>query len=418
MTTSNGVPNGAPAAPSKVPILPLSYDSADAQESALRLVYAVRPEWSLPTANVKLVRCTDGITNTLMKAVNEVEGATAEETDREAILFRAYGNGTHVIIDRQREVENHELLMAHGLAPELLARFRNGMIYRFIRGTVTSTEDLRDPTIYAAVARRLAEWHARLPCVPSAPAPAPCSNGSAADVELSRRRQSIDGAAPGKPAPNMWTVMQKWIYALPVDTEQQRARQTTLQTELNRLVKDLSRRPGLGKDGLVFAHCDLLHGNVIIQPKDESRPDETVVSFIDYEYATPSPAAFDISNHFAEWAGFECNYSVLPTRSQRRDFIRRYVEAYFSHLPGADAGVDLEEETRKLVEEVDVYRGLPGFYWGIWALIQAQISEIDFDYATYAELRLGEYWAWKEATVAGGKEVKEVPLRETRWAEA
>ena len=167
----------------------------------------------------------------------------------------------------------------------------------------------------------------------------------------------------------------------------------------------------------MFAHCDLLHGNVIIEPS-QSGCDNLTVSFIDYEYAVPSPAAFDISNHFAEWAGFECDYSRLPSRSQRYAFIRQYVETYFPLLPNGGAGADPEEETRKLLEEVDVYRGLPGFYWGIWALIQALISEIDFDYATYAEHRLGEYWAWKaESDGSRANEGKDLPLREQRWAE-
>lgn len=244
---ANGAPNGASTVVPRVPILPLSYDNSDSQGSSLRLIYAVRPEWDSPTSNVKFVRFTDGITNTLLKAINDVKGATAEEIDREAILLRAYGNGTHVIIDRQREAENHELLMAHGLAPELLARFENGMLYKFIRGSVTSTDDLRVPDIYTAVARRLAEWHATIPCLPSAPAAASEANG---DSVLSRRRQSIDSAAPGKPAPNMWTVVQKWIFALPMGTEQQRERQAMLQRELNQLVKDLSQRPGLGKNGV------------------------------------------------------------------------------------------------------------------------------------------------------------------------
>lgn len=68
------------------------------------------------------------------------------------------------------------------------------------------------------------------------------------------------------------------------------------------------------------------------------------------------------------------------------------------------------------MDEVDQFRGAPGFYWGIWALIQATISQIDFDYASYAEVRLGEYWAWKESL---GEPVpgKEIPLREKRWAQ-
>lgn len=157
----------------------------------------------------------------------------------------------------------------------------------------------------------------------------------------------------------------------------------------------------------------MLSGNIIIHREGT---DITAVSFIDYEYATPSPAAFDVANHFAEWGGFDCDYSAMPTRSQRHAFIHEYIKTYFK-LSGNAAGADLEEETRKLMAEVDVFRGVPGFYWGIWALIQAQISNIDFDYASYAETRLGEYWAYKaEEDGSRAKAGKEAPLREKTWA--
>lgn len=157
---------------------------------------------------------------------------------------------------------------------------------------------------------------------------------------------------------------------------------------------------------------------MIIEPRTStSQPEIEVVNFIDYEYATPSPAAFDIANHFAEWGGFDCDFNVLPTRSQRRNFCEEYIKSYFSHLK-SDSPVDEEKELEDLLEEIDVYRGVPGFYWGIWALIQARVSQIDFDYAAYAEVRLGEYWAWREeldgSRAAAGKEQ---PLRERRWAQ-
>ena len=67
---------------------------------------------------------------------------------------------------------------------------------------------------------------------------------------------------------------------------------------------------------------------------------------------------------------------------------------------------------------MDRFRGVPGFYWGIWALIQAQISLIDFDYAGYAEIRLGEYWGWKrEMMGVREKTGDQMPLRERIWAE-
>ncbi|KAH8884033.1 choline/ethanolamine kinase [Thozetella sp. PMI_491] len=404
--------------------IPLSYVGGDeSNASALRLVTAIRPDWADEGSRVEFVRFTDGITNTLLKAVNRREGLSKDEVDREAILLRAYGNGTDVIIDRQREAQNHELLMRHGLAPALLARFENGMMYRFIRGTVSHPEDLRKPVIYTAVARRLAEWHATVPCL-SAPTGHSRKNSRSdgvAPVGEAAFQAAIDTIAPAKPPPNVWTVMQKWIFALPDETEQQRARQAELQGELRKLVDELSERPGLGKNGLVFAHCDLLCGNVIVLPKLEAvngdKAAETV-SFIDYEYATPSPAAFDIANHFAEWGGFDCDFSVLPTRGQRREFITEYVRAYFQLANDAPGDVNEAEEVDKLLEEVDQYRGVPGFYWGIWSLIQATISQIDFDYTSYAEVRLGEYWAWR-AEVDGSRQAsgKEMPLRERRWAQ-
>jgi len=166
----------------------------------------------------------------------------------------------------------------------------------------------------------------------------------------------------------------------------------------------------------VFGHTDLLSGNVIVQPRTAVEEDSKVetVSFIDYEYAVPSPPAFDIANHFAEWGGFACDFSVLPTRSMRRAFIEEYIQSYASHTRLMSSN----GLASRLFEEIDAFRGVPGLYWGIWALIQATISQIDFDYAAYAEIRLGEYWAWRaEDDGSRAKEGKEKPLRERRWAE-
>ncbi|RBR06480.1 uncharacterized protein FIESC28_11048 [Fusarium coffeatum] len=409
-----------------VPFLDLTYDNNESHDSALKLILTLMPDWASEDSNVDFVRFTDGITNTLLKAVNRRPGMSKLDVDRDAILLRAYGHGTAVLIDREREAENHELLMRHGLATQLLARFKNGMMYRYILGKPARAQDLSEPLILSAIARRLAHWHATVPCLPD-PNHARdekhvngngstngqinghangCVNG---DSDKSRQEQ-IDSTAPGKPPPNVWTTMQKWIFALPTDTEAQREKQALLQAELKVIVQKLSQRPGLGMNGLVFAHCDLLCANVIIHQEDDAAP---TVDFIDYEYATPSPAAFDVANHFAEWAGYDCDYAAVPRQDQRLAFVKEYIKAYFA-LTGET--VDEEEEVRKLMAEVDAYRGVPGFYWGIWSSIQAVISKIDFDYAQYAELRLGEYWAYKAEEDGSRKATdQEMPLREKTW---
>lgn len=48
---------------------------------------------------------------------------------------------------------------------------------------------------------------------------------------------------------------------------------------------------------IVFAHNDLLLGNILYNQK------ENTVTFIDFEYTAYNYQAFDIANHFAEFAG-------------------------------------------------------------------------------------------------------------------
>lgn len=244
--------------------------------------------------------------------------------------------------------------------------------------------------------------------------------------------------------------MQKWIFALPTSTKTQTEQRDRLQSELEWLVALLRDTPGVGdkNEPFVFAHCDLLSGNVIVEPTRDSDQDSSSasaspsrrssasdssvngagamddeatasVSFIDYEYATPAPASFDIANHFAEWGGFDCDFSVLPTRSVRRAFLREYLASFNRHHAQTQPSPkEKEKQLDELFEQVDLFRGVPGLYWGIWALIQAQISLIEFDYANYAEVRLGEYWAWKdEFTGQRARKGGELGVREKRWAQ-
>ena len=333
--------------------------------------------------------------------------------------MRAYGNNTEILIDREREAKSHALLAERDLAPPLLARFENGLLYKFIRGRPTKPEDLIQEPIWRGVARRLAEWHARLP-VSAVKTKGTITNGmqqvptNGADGINGIRDCHIHSR---QPTPNLWSVMQKWVVALPDSTEAQQSQKAQLQAELEKTFSELDTTEGPGSAGFVLGHCDLLSGNVIILPTENGLKASSAqtVTFIDYEYATPCPAAFDIANHFAEWGGFDCNYNMLPTRPIRRGFLQEYLEAYRHHLPSHEKETfDFETVLDHLEEQVNKYRGIPGLYWGIWALIQAEISEIDFDYSSYAKTRLGEYWAWRDSESNGSKKL---PLRERRWAQ-
>ncbi|KAH6719279.1 hypothetical protein BKA61DRAFT_571303 [Leptodontidium sp. MPI-SDFR-AT-0119] len=110
---------------------------------------------------------------------------------------------------------------------------------------------------------------------------------------------------------------------------------------------------------------------------------------------------------------FSKNHVRDMPESVRRQFLLQYMSAY-NKLCKPDGKIrDIDE----LCAEVDKFRGVPGFFWGIGALIQAQVSKMDFDFTKYANLRIAEYMDWK-AEMSGSREQsgREKPLREQQWA--
>jgi ethanolamine kinase len=73
----------------------------------------------------------------------------------------------------------------------------------------------------------------------------------------------------------------------------------------------------------VYAHNDLLSGNIMVDVKEGRVQDMT---FIDFEYADWAPRGFDLGNHFCEYAGFDGDYSKYP--EQADGFIKAYLEVY------------------------------------------------------------------------------------------
>lgn len=398
--------------------IPLTFDTTSPEKSSLQLVEQYSPEWKNDEGPIEFVRFTEGITNTLMKATKRRPGKTDLEVEQDAILIRAYGKDTEVLIDRERELRAHNLLANLGLAPPLLARFDNGLMYSYIAGDVCTPEDLRKPEVYRQVAKRLGQWHGSLPI--SALTSTPILES--ATKEDPKHLAATNGNST-RPCPNTWTVMQQWIDVLPTTTDKEKEQKQVLQAELDEVSAKLGDTPGLDGKDYVFTHCDLLSGNVImpaIDPASSDKPTERAVNFIDYEYATPGHAAFDIANHFAEWCGFECDHSHVPSKSQRREFLQQYVASYRYHSISDDdtiaVEIDFKKDIQQLYDQVEIFRGIPGLYWGIWALIQNQISQIDFDYASYAQHRLHEYWAFKEETDGSrAKEGREMYVRERKW---
>ncbi|XP_070977163.1 ethanolamine kinase 1-like isoform X2 [Oncorhynchus clarkii lewisi] len=139
---------------------------------------------------------------------------------------------------------------------------------------------------------------------------------------------------------------------------------------------------------VVLCHNDLLCKNIIYNQLGEN------VKFIDYEYAGYNYQAYDIGNHFNEFAGLnEVDYSHYPERSLQLQWLRSYLEAYKEHK-GQGSEVT-ETEVEVLYVQVNRFSLASHFFWGLWALIQAEFSTIDFDFLGYAVLRFSQYFKMK-----------------------
>ncbi len=136
---------------------------------------------------------------------------------------------------------------------------------------------------------------------------------------------------------------------------------------------------------IVLCHNDLHQGNLMIRKEDHS------IILIDFEYASMSPRAYDIANHFCEWAADYAgdhpeNLDYLnrfPTSNLQMNFIQAYCDEAALNGQYVDA--------LKLYDEVQVFIPISHYLWGHWGIIQASQSYIQFDYLRYSVERLEQF---------------------------
>ncbi|XP_066481040.1 ethanolamine kinase 2 isoform X2 [Tiliqua scincoides] len=155
---------------------------------------------------------------------------------------------------------------------------------------------------------------------------------------------------------------------------------------------------------VVFCHNDLLSKNIIYNEA------EGHVRFIDYEYTGYNYQAYDIGNHFNEFAGLnEVDYSLYPCREVQLQWLWHYLQAYKrlgledqgeGSKSRGESGAVSEGELETLYVQVNQFALASHFIWACWGLIQAQFSTIDFNFARYADIRFKQYFKAKPVVKA------------------
>ncbi|KAF9425825.1 hypothetical protein BGZ76_003056 [Entomortierella beljakovae] len=339
-----------------IPTLDFTVLHDDLFNGAATVIKELFPEWNVN--DMSYLQFKDGITNKLICCTHDPTGTQ--------VLVRAYGKKSEVIIDRRQEILNMITLSNLGLAPPLFGKFKNGLAYGCIPGKVYQVSDMRDPHKMELIARKLGIWHSTI-------------------------------KIPGERVSKLFKTIHKWIKEVPKSYSKPAVQEVFAKnfnlTELNQELITLEDHLVKLNSPVVFCHNDLLYANLIYnEAKDDA-------FFIDYEYGSYSYRGFDIANHFNEWAGFECEYQNYPSKEVQLKWFRSYLET--SKSEGSDSNSNnsgisenevSEEDVENLYREVNKFALASHFYWGVWALVQAQLSDIDFDYMPYAVLRFNEYY--------------------------
>ncbi|KAJ7422281.1 Ethanolamine kinase 2 [Pitangus sulphuratus] len=348
---------------------------------------------------------TDGITNKLVACYTD-EGMA------DAVLIRVYGRKTELFVDRETELRNFQVLRAHGCAPDLYCAFQNGLCYQFLPGIALGPDHVRDPHIFRLVAQEMARVHAIH------------ANGSL-------------------PKPILWQKLHKYLTLVKTELspkvsnpslQQDLPSLEALEQELAWMKETLSQ---LGSP-VVLCHNDLLCKNIIYDRTREH------VRFIDYEYTGYNYQAFDIGNHFNEFAGelgsspctkgppspgsgcpgvspslgveegvvppvpcwemgmpMEVDYGLYPSKETQLQWLHSYLQAYKQLTQGDPGGSGVsEEELETLYVQVNKFSLASHFLWACWGLIQAKYSTIDFNFLRYAKLRFKQYFKMKPVVTA------------------
>ena len=307
-----------------------------------------------------------------------------------------------------------QILYKNGFGAQVQGLFQNGRIETFLPMRCLTPEEMCTPEIALQIAAKLAKFH------------------------------QVDAENAPTTAATPFTRIREWLSIAKTldfadDVEKHALYQQFDFEELEKEVAAVEAAAALFQSPLVFAHNDLLSGNIMVQQqqqqhtqtldnntttssstpldngeKEETTPtnknenefghrpssslsssDDKEMTFIDFEYADWAPRGFDIGNHFCEYAGFDCDYERYPNNEAASKFMKAYLHATAMSSTTSDddatTRVISDKQVEMAVADANVHALAAHQFWGTWAIMQARWSRIEFDYMGYAVLRWGEY---------------------------
>ncbi|KAM3609622.1 uncharacterized protein V6R79_017832 [Siganus canaliculatus] len=292
------------------------------------------------------------------------------------VLLRIYGAILQGVDSLVLESVMFAILAERTLGPKLYGVFPEGRLEQYLPNTRMRTEQLSDPDISAEIATKVARFHnMRMP--------------------FNKEPKWLFGTIDRY----MDQVLKLSFTREAHVKKYKKLMKLDLAAELENLRALLAATPS----PVVFCHNDVQEGNILmLQDRDQTATDKLML--IDFEYSSYNYRGFDMGNHFCEWV-YDYTYNQwpfykattenYPTREQQLHFIRSYLAEQRKHSVQGET-VDEAKLEEDIIIEANRYALASHFLWGLWSIIQAKISKIEFGYMDYAQSRFEAYFKQKK----------------------
>uniref|UniRef100_A0A8C3KE18 Ethanolamine kinase n=1 Tax=Calidris pygmaea TaxID=425635 RepID=A0A8C3KE18_9CHAR len=315
-----------------------------------------------------------GLSNLLFKCALPEHILSVGDEPRQ-VLLRVYGAILQGVDSLVLESVMFAILAERALGPRLYGVFPQGRLEQYIPSRRLRTEDLRDPDISKEIAVKMSRFHGMV-------------------MPFNKEPKWLFGTME-------WYLKQ--ISELTFSEEEQLKKFNHLQAyNLQEEMKSLRELLEATPSPVVFCHNDVQEGNILLLAGQEASSSDKLM-LIDFEYSSYNYRGFDIGNHFCEWAYnythdswpfFKASLENYPSRQQQLHFIRHYL----SEDSGRGGDTTHQEQARieeEMLTEVNRFALASHFFWGLWSILQAKISTIQFGYLDYAQSRFEAYFQHK-----------------------
>jgi ethanolamine kinase len=335
-------------------------------ENLTQILLQLRSHWS--EEKIRIEQIKGGTTNSLFACFQNETGLDSTET----ILVRLYGPGTDLFISRDEEVQTMLFMSKINLGAKFFGRFQNGICFEYLPGVTVEYETiLTNERVYTKVAKAMAQMHS---------------------IKYARYEEFTDSGQ--KPF-----IFEKIKDLLSIAQRNNNKNNTNdslldkLKYETKFLENYLTSYAKSNDSFIVFSHNDLSLTNMIYNQVADS------IKFIDFEYASMNYQAFDVGNFFCEYAGIEVrDYTRFPRRDYQLKWIEIYLKEFYNILNDSCLIAD-EVKVLEFYREVNKFSMASHLLWSVWNLVQAGVSELEYDFMKAARVRFDEYCQNKQEII-------------------